>query len=174
MKNFNDKTIKALFVGILLVLLFIAYQIYQKNSVPTSELECLKLGSNERAAACIKLIKESEPKKEPAQFQTDNLIISNLTGTDTDYCIELSGSIKNTSTTIASNIALRADFTKTEGGPSFHYEVFSPFANAQEQIQPGSTKTFTRCLNRQTYDAVSKIKKWYFSVSPYSAIIFSK
>ena len=163
MKNTKDQYLKYFIIGIFLLLLFIAYQLYnQKNDTPKTELDCLKLGSNERAAACIKLLSPSPKPQE--DFPIFNLSVENPATNykdpypqvegDIGECIEVSGTITNSSSLEAQYVGLKIDFLKTKNGTPFHYEVFSPFEVSGERIQPGSSKSFSKCLRRQSLDAV--------------------
>lgn len=166
-KKRNDNFLKYIGVGTLFVMIFIGYQLYLRNSSPKNELDCLKLGSNERTALCLQMLKKPEPIKD---FPLNYLSIEDVKAEKTPYCIEVSGSIKNNhASLIANNIALRVNFSKQQYGEQFHYEVFGPLQTTGEQIQPNSKKTFTKCLNNQTYSAVKDVNKWYFSILPYSA-----
>ena len=69
---------------------------------------------------------------------------------------------------------LRIDFSKEKGEEPFHYEVFAPFRQLSERIQPNSSKTYTKCLNSQTYNAVKDINNWYFSVQAYEARVYEE
>ena len=172
MKNEKNWYIKYFIIGIFFLLLFIAYQLTtQKNIVPTTELDCLKLGSDERAIACIKLLKSSKPQQE---FPISSLFIENTNATNKNNCIEVSGTITNKYSMPAQNIMLRVNFVRSEAAAPFHYEVLSPFQNEGEQIQPNSSKTFTKCLSLQSKNAVKDVQNWLYTVIPYSAKIYEQ
>jgi len=117
----------------------------------------------------------TKPKKQ--NFPINSLIISDIkaevttSGTVFD-AITLSGTIKNTSHLEATEIWLRVDFSKEKDGEPFHYEVFYPFQTFDERVQPGSSKTFTKQANRQTYQAVSPYKNWFFTIYPKEAKVY--
>jgi hypothetical protein len=119
-----------------------------------------------------KEIKNEELPEERQEFPINLLEISEIKAEDTSTGIKLSGTIKNTSGLEATEIWLRADFSKDKGGESFHYEVFYPFQTLEERVQPGSSKTFTKWVNWQTYQAVSPYKNWYFTIYPKEAKIY--
>ncbi|KKQ74390.1 MAG: hypothetical protein US96_C0033G0007 [Candidatus Woesebacteria bacterium GW2011_GWB1_38_5b] len=162
---------KWVLIGIFLLLLFISYQLYNKNNAPKTEMDCLNLGSNERTKLCLELLKQEKTLED---FPLTNLTIENVKGEDADYCVQLSGTVYNSGSLPATLIAVRADFSKEMNGASFHYEVFSPFQTDSEQIQPNSRKSFSKCMNPQTYSAVKSVNQWYFSMTPYSAKILSQ
>lgn len=186
MKNIKDQYLKYFVVGIFFLLLLVAYQLYSQNNqkadTPKTELDCLKLGSNERAAACIKLLRPSPKPQE--DFPIFNLSVENPAAHykdpypqvegDIGECIEVSGTITNSSSLEAQYLALKIDFLKTKNGTPFHYEVFAPFESAVERVQPGSSKTFTKCLRRQSFDAVKDIQNWFFTITPFSAKIYQE
>ena len=61
MKNGKDWYLKYFVIGTFFLLAFIAYQLYGRNtSTPQTKLDCLKLGSDDRAAACIKLLEKDK------------------------------------------------------------------------------------------------------------------
>lgn len=167
-KSFDFK--KLTLVGIFLLLLFIAYQLYVKNKAPKTAMDCVKLGSNERTQLCLQLIKEQKTLED---FRLSSLSVENIKGEDNGSCILLSGTVYNSGSVPATFVGLRADFSKEANGASFHYEVFSPFQDDSEQIQPNSRKSFSKCMNSQTYNVVRGVKNWYFSVTAYSAKIFN-
>lgn len=169
----QDKSVKVILGLIVLLLVYIAYKLFTGSS-PTTELDCLKLGSNERAAACIRLIKENEPKISQKSFPLGNLILSDVQAQNTNYCINVSGSIKNTSDVEASDIMLRIDFSKVKNEQSFHYEIFSPFQLAGERVQPQSSKSFSTCLRSQSFNIMNNLRNWYFGVSVFSANVYNK
>lgn len=156
-----------LLIGCLLMLTVIAFLLFNRNSsASVTELDCLKLGSDARAEACLKLLKEDKVKQD---FPTDLLQLEGVTAQDTGSCIQVSGSIVNTSDTPVTDIQLRIDFSKEQDDQTFHYEVFSPFSSTYEQIQPGSPKTFVKCLRWETYEVISLVDQWLFSVYPFKA-----
>mgnify|MGYP001603403246 CR=1 FL=1 len=156
-------------VYIAVILLFIAYRLYNPASdTPKTELDCLKLGSDQRAKECLELIRT------PKDFPIFSLSLENINATTKNYCIEVSGTVKNSHSVPAQYILLRIDFTETQYGEPFHYETFSPFDSKGEQLQPNSKKTFAKCLRSQTFDAVKTVKDWYYSVTPFSAKIYER
>ncbi len=161
---------RSIFIGIIFLLLFISYQLYSKNKTPKTEMDCLKLGSNERVNLCLQFLKEGKGFED---FLLSNLNLENISGEDTGLCLKISGTIYNSGSQPATLIGLRADFSKELNGIPFHYEVFSPFQENSEQVQPNSRKSFSSCMNSQTYNAVKNVK-WYFSVAPYTAKIFNQ
>lgn len=165
-KSKNSTTL--LLGGIFLILLFIGSQIYDRSSNPVSELDCLKLGSDERAAACIKLIRDN---KKLSDFPLDQLEIKDLRLKRETTYNEISGTIKNLSDFEATEIMLRVDFMKDENGESFHYEVYSPFKEFSERVQPHSSKTYTTLLSNQTFNAIENLDAYYV-VSVFQAKIY--
>ena len=172
MKQIHNNYLKYFVIGIFLLLLFIVYRLYNPESnVPKTELDCLKLGSDKRAEACLELLKQDKP---PEEFPISYLTVENVDVKDTGSSIIVKGTVSNTYTQPAQNIELKIDFIKTQYGEQFHYETFSPFQSEGEQIQPNSKKTFSKYLRRQSSNAVNSVKDWYFSVTPFSAKIYEK
>lgn len=167
--DFDSK--KIILIGIFVLLVFIGYQLYKRNLPPQTEMDCLNLGSNERTKLCLEMMKKEKILED---FPVNSLIVENVKGENDGYCIKLSGTIYNSSSYPATTIMLRTNFSKVMNGDAFHYEVFSPFQNIQEQIQPNSRKSFSQCMNLQTYNVVSNVKNWYFSILPNSGKIFSQ
>lgn len=110
-------------------------------------------------------------QKENTPFPVYNLIVGKLQSSTELSCIKVSGTIANNHSFAATNIMLRVDFSSEKDGAPFHYEVFKPFINFSEQVQPGSTKSFETCMNRNTTTAL-KDKTWWFTVTPYEADVF--
>lgn len=181
MKNEHKGLLKYLIIGIFLLLLFISYQLYNLNNnkiktIPekiTSQayMDCLKLGSDARAKACIKLI--TTPKIQ-IDFPLSKLTIENQKASKAFSCIEISGTLKNNYVVPVYQINLKISFSSTKGEQSFHYEVFTPFSDENMQIQPNSKKSFSKCLGYQTYDVLKNMKNWYFTIQPYKAKIYEK
>lgn len=168
----NKDIVKYFVVGIFLLLLLIAYKLYfQKPDALMTKLDCLKLGSDKRAEACLDLLKQDNPQEE---FPISYLSTENTNAATERFCIKVSGAIENSYSLPAQFIKIRIDFSKTQDSEPFHYEVFSPFDSEGEQLQPNSKKTFSECLRRQSYDAVKDVQNWYFSVTPYSAKIYKE
>lgn len=168
-KKIKDSYLKYFVIGSFLLLLFIAYKVFlQNNRTPKTEMDCLTLGSNERSELCLKMLKEKSYK----DFPLGLLNVSNIKSENIGYCIQISGTIKNNYSKPAFAMGLKADFSREKGSESFHYEVFSPFQVETEQIQPGSSKTFSKCMNNQTFNALKGISQWHFGVIPFSAKIF--
>lgn len=168
----KDKYLRYFVIGIFLLLIFIAYRLYtQKEGTPKTELDCLKLGSNARAAACLKLLKKP---KENLDFPVSYLSVSDIKAINTGYCIEVSGVATNNSSLEAQYVTLKIDFTKSQDGEPFHYETFLPFQLSNERLQPNSSKTFTKCLRHQSFDAVKDTQNWYFSITSFSAKIYEE
>lgn len=62
---FKSISLKYFVIGIFILLLLITYQFYQQNAdTPKTELDCLKLGSDKRVEACLKLLKQDKPQEE--------------------------------------------------------------------------------------------------------------
>ena len=138
-------------------------------------MDCLKLGSDARATACINLLKQQSVTTVPEKdFPKDYLQIENVSASQKDYCIEVSGTVYNSYSKEAKDVVLRIDFSKNKNETPFHYQTFLPFDIKGERVQPNSKKTFTECLSTQTFDAVKNLKNWYFSIAPYSAVIFEE
>lgn len=172
MKQKDNRYLKYFVIGIFFLLLFIAYRLYNPESnAPKTELDCLKLGSDKRAEACLKLLKQDKPQEE---FPISYLSTEDTNATTERFCIKISGAVKNSYSLPAQFIMLRVDFSKTQDSEPFHYEVFSPFDSEGEQLQPNSKKTFSECLGRQSYDAVEDVQNWLFSVTPYSAKVYKE
>ncbi|MBU0570202.1 hypothetical protein KKB40_05515 [Patescibacteria group bacterium] len=118
-----------------------------------------------------KEVQQAIEKEEAVSFPISNLIVENAKGKSGDYCIRMSGTITNNYKLPATNISLRVDFSSEKGGKPFYYEVFFPFSSTNEQVQPGSTKSFDKCMNNNT-EATLKDTQWWFSITPYSADVF--
>lgn len=171
-KLIKESYIKYFVISIFILLLLITYQLYQQNTdTPKTKLDCLKLGSDKRAEACLELLKQDKPQEE---FPISYLSTENANATTERSCIKVSGAIKNSYSLPAQFIMIRIDFSKTQDSEPFHYEVFNPFDLEDEQLQPNSKKTFSECLRRQSYNAVKDVQNWYFSVTPYSAKIYKE
>lgn len=138
-------------LGILLALIFIGYQIYLNNQTPKDKMDCLKLNSDIRAAACIKILenKNAEPEKTYKEFPLSNLSIKDLKytiGQKKGIVIELdhlSGTIVNNYDQAAKNIILRINYyaSGNETTP-FHYADFQPF-KVNEILPAHSQLSFT-------------------------------
>ena len=72
---------------------------------------------------------------------------------------EISGAITNNYNLPATNIMLRVNFSFKQNDKPFHYEVFAPFDNINEQVQPGSTKSFEKCMNYNLYESGIKSQR---------------
>ena len=118
-----------------------------------------------------KEVQQVTEKEEVVSFPIDNLVVGDINAEDGNVCVKISGTITNNYNLPATNIMLRVDFSSEQRGKPFHYEVFAPFNNIDEQIQPGSTKSFGKCMNYNTETALDNIT-WWFSVVPYSAVVF--
>lgn len=118
-----------------------------------------------------KEVQQVAEKEKAVPFPVNNLIVGDISAESGDYCVKISGTITNNHNLPATNLMLRANFSSEQNGKPFHYEVFAPFDNIDEQIQPGSTKSFGKCMNYNTKAALDNIK-WWFSVAPYSAVVF--
>jgi len=180
MEKKHNLYLKYLLLGIFLLLLFIAYQLYTLNNQKKTAqeitpnqayMDCLKLGSDERAKACIKLITTPKIQKD---FPLLKLAIESHKASQTFSCIEISGTLENNYYLPVYKIKLKISFSETKGEQPFHYEVFTPFSNENIQIQPNSKKSFSECLSYQTYDVLKYMKSWYYFVQPYSAKIYEE
>lgn len=181
--NEQNGYIKYLIIGIFVLLLFISYQLYNLNlnkqkinskddkSYNEAYMDCLKLGSDARAKACLKLIVTPITQK---NFPLSKLTLESQKATKTFSCIEISGTLKNNYDLPVYQINLKISFSNSKGEQSFHYEVFNPFSDDNMQIQPNSMKSFSKCLSYQTYDVLKNMKNWFFTIQPYSAAIFEK
>lgn len=118
-----------------------------------------------------KLIKEPQKEPELQPFPINSLQVLDQKATITNMCVELSGTVKNNSGLTASYVQLRVNFSKEKQGEPFHYEVFSPFKTVADQIQPYSSKSFTKCASFETYQILKDYKNWLFSIFPFEAKI---
>lgn len=169
---FSYRSLKYFVIGIFILLLLITYQLYRQNSdTPKTELDCLKLGSDKRAEACLELLKSPQNQED---FPIDYLTVDNIDSKDSGYRIKVTGTVTNSYNQPANYIKLRVDFIKTQDDKSFHYEVFSPFENEDEQVQPSSKKVFTKYLRDQSYNAVKDVQDWTFTITPFSAKIYKE
>mgnify|MGYP001612845385 FL=1 len=167
----NRLKLKYFVIGIFILLLLITYQLYKRNAdIPKTEFDCLKLGSDKRAEACLKLL-ESPGNQE--DFPIDYLAVDNIDSEYIGNCLKVTGTVTNSYNQPADHINLRVDFIKTQDDKSFHYEVFSPFGELG-QVQPSSTKTFTTCLRSQSMDAIKNVQDWSYTIIPFSAKIYKK
>lgn len=170
MKKTDHLSLKLILTGIFILLLLIAFRIYSNNKQPVTEMDCLKLGSDARATACINLLKQQSVTTVPEKdFPINYLQVENASASQKDYCIEVSGTVYNSYSKQAKDVFLKIDFSKNKNEAPFHYQTFYPFDIKGERVQPNSRKTFTECLSTQTFDAVKNLKNWYFSITPYSA-----
>lgn len=118
-----------------------------------------------------KLIGEPKKEPEPQPFPINSLEVLDPKATIGPVCVELSGTVKNTAGLVASYVQLRVNFSKEKGGEPFHYETFYPFRTDDEQIQPYSSKSFSKCSSFETSQLLKEYKNWWFSISPFEAKI---
>lgn len=170
-KTGKNSHMKFFIIGIFILLLLITYQLYKRDaSAPKTEFDCLKLGSDKRAEACLKLLESTQKQEE---FPIDYLTVDNIDSKYIGNCLQVTGTVTNSYNQPADYIQLRVDFIKTKDDGSFHYEVLSPFGEL-EQVQPSSKKVFTTCLRSQSVDAVENVQNWSFTIIPFSAKIYKK
>lgn len=169
-KEKSKKTFSSRFVlGLILLFIIVLYLVYNKNSSTRSEIDCLKLGSDKRAAECLRIIREKEALR--ADFPNSYLLVENVDAENNGYCIKVTGTVSNTYTVAAESVMLKISFSNTQNAEPFHYEVFSPYDLANEQIQPNDKKSFSTCLRNQSFKILNNINNWFFSIAPYSAKI---
>jgi hypothetical protein len=174
--------------GILIALIFIGYQQLLKNQNPKNEMDCLRLGSDQRAVACLKLLQKNEPitviapQVPKKDFPISFLSVENLTyqkkimGGENFIKAQnhLSGTLVNSYDYAATDTVLRINFFTIENNSiPFRYIDFSPFDKAVI-IPPKSKLSFDSEIRNYDIAGIIRESGGTYSVIPYSAKLASE
>ena len=161
----SNKFQNIILIGILIAIIFAGYQLFLSNSSPSTKMDCLKLGSDTRAKACLELLASPSSKN---NFPIEQLNLENIESYG-DPVTRIRGTVHNNYNLLVKNVKLKVDFYKGDEQNSFHYEVFSPFNSQDEEVQPNSKKSFDKFLHSTTRDIISNNNGIRYEVMLFSA-----